>query len=309
VVRPADHLGASVDPTREFPFDVLGVAELIAFAEDELLGPGIGRGRSEVLAEPQRRGDGEPAGMARVLHRQRHVGAERPPGDGQRKIIRDRRRKVTQRRLRVEPFADSTVVGTLAPLDAAEVEAEAGHAPAGQGLEQRAVDDRSHRSPVEGMGVADHQPGARVFGEGHLSLDAQTVLGREQHVTTMPAMPDVAPIATPITATAEQLAAVKYDDHGLVTCVMQEAGTGRILQVAYMNEEALRRTFETGRMWYWSRSRSEFWRKGDTSGDRQWLREAYYDCDGDALLFVIEQEGKGACHTGERTCFYRAFGA
>ncbi|MBI2168719.1 MAG: phosphoribosyl-AMP cyclohydrolase [Actinobacteria bacterium] len=116
------------------------------------------------------------------------------------------------------------------------------------------------------------------------------------------------PEATPIDAAADQLASVKYDDNGLVTCVMQEAGTGQVLQVAYMNDEALRRTLETGRMWYWSRSRREFWRKGDTSGDRQWVREAYYDCDGDALLFVIEQEGKGACHTGERTCFYRAFG-
>lgn len=116
------------------------------------------------------------------------------------------------------------------------------------------------------------------------------------------------PSASPIAATGEQLAEVEFDDQGLVVCVMQEAGTGRVLQVAYMNEEALRRTLDTGRMWYWSRSRQEFWRKGDTSGDRQWLREAYYDCDGDALLFVIEQEGRGACHTGERSCFHRAFG-
>lgn len=120
-------------------------------------------------------------------------------------------------------------------------------------------------------------------------------------------MPPV-PEPTPIAATAEQMDAVTYDDQGLVTCVMQEAGTGQVLQVAYMNVEALRRTLETGRMWYWSRSRQEYWCKGDTSGDRQWLREAHYDCDGDALLFVIEQEGQGACHTGERSCFYRAFG-
>jgi len=114
--------------------------------------------------------------------------------------------------------------------------------------------------------------------------------------------------ATPIIATDEQLAQVKFDGQGLVVCVMQEAGTGRVLQVAYMNEEALRRTLDSGRMWYWSRSRQEFWRKGDTSGDRQWLREAYFDCDGDALLFVIDQEGRGACHTGERSCFSSAFG-
>lgn len=120
-------------------------------------------------------------------------------------------------------------------------------------------------------------------------------------------MPRV-PEATPITASDDQLGEVRFDADGLVVCVMQEAGTGRVLQVAYMNAEALRRTLETGRMWYWSRSRQEFWRKGDTSGDRQWLREAFYDCDGDALLFVVEQEGRGACHTGDRSCFHRAFG-
>ena len=75
--------------------------------------------------------------------------------------------------------------------------------------------------------------------------------------------------------------------------------------LAWMNEESLRRTLAEGRTVFWSRSRSELWRKGDTSGDRQWLREAYYDCDGDTLLLVVEQEGRGACHTGERTCFHR----
>jgi phosphoribosyl-AMP cyclohydrolase len=116
------------------------------------------------------------------------------------------------------------------------------------------------------------------------------------------------PGATPIDASEEQLASVRYDDRGLVPAVVQEGGTGRVLTLAWMDAEALRRTLETGRMWYFSRSRQEYWRKGDTSGDRQWLREAYYDCDGDTLLFVVEQEGRGACHTGERTCFYRAFG-
>ena len=116
------------------------------------------------------------------------------------------------------------------------------------------------------------------------------------------------PTATPITASEDALAAVRYDDRGLVTAVVQEAGTGAVLMVAYMNDEALRRTLETGRMWYWSRSRQEYWCKGETSGDRQWVRGAFYDCDGDALLFVVEQEGQGACHTGERTCFYRSLG-
>ena len=67
-------------------------------------------------------------------------------------------------------------------------------------------------------------------------------------------------------------------------------------------------TLAEGRMVYWSRSRQEVWRKGDTSGDRQFVRAGYYDCDGDTLLFLVEQEGRGACHTGEYTCFYRAFG-
>jgi len=78
--------------------------------------------------------------------------------------------------------------------------------------------------------------------------------------------------------------------------------------LAWMNEESLRRTLQEGRTVFWSRSRGELWRKGDTSGDRQWVREAYYDCDGDTLLLVVEQEGRGACHTGERSCFFRGFG-
>ena len=78
--------------------------------------------------------------------------------------------------------------------------------------------------------------------------------------------------------------------------------------MAWMNAESLRMTLDEGRMVYWSRSRQELWRKGDTSGDRQYVREAYYDCDGDVLLFQVEQEGQGACHTGARTCFFRRFG-
>jgi len=119
----------------------------------------------------------------------------------------------------------------------------------------------------------------------------------------------VPPTATPIPATAHDLAAVAYNADGLVASIVQEQGTGRVLMFAWMNEESLRRTLETGRTWFWSRSRRELWCKGETSGDRQWVREAYYDCDGDTLLFVVEQEGRGACHTGERSCFFRAFGA
>jgi phosphoribosyl-AMP cyclohydrolase/phosphoribosyl-ATP pyrophosphohydrolase/phosphoribosyl-AMP cyclohydrolase len=115
--------------------------------------------------------------------------------------------------------------------------------------------------------------------------------------------------ATPIAATDEELAAVAYNDDGLVPAIVQEHGTGRVLMLAWMDDEALRRTLAEGRTWFWSRSRREHWRKGDTSGDRQWVREAYYDCDLDTVLLVVEQEGRGACHTGERSCFFRAFGS
>jgi phosphoribosyl-AMP cyclohydrolase len=116
------------------------------------------------------------------------------------------------------------------------------------------------------------------------------------------------PVATPIDATDEQLALVKFDDAGLVPAIVQEEGTGAVLMMAWMTADTLRQSLEEGRTVFWSRSRQEVWRKGDTSGDRQFVRQAFYDCDGDVLLFVVEQEGKGACHTGERTCFYRAFG-
>lgn len=116
------------------------------------------------------------------------------------------------------------------------------------------------------------------------------------------------PAATPVAATDEQLGHVCYNADGLVPAIVQEQGTGQVLMLAWMNEESLGRTLATGRTWFWSRSRQELWCKGETSGDRQWLREASYDCDGDTLLLVVEQEGQGACHTGERTCFYRAFG-
>ena len=117
------------------------------------------------------------------------------------------------------------------------------------------------------------------------------------------------PTATPIAARQEDFDAVTYNADGLVPAIVQEAGTGAVLMMAWMNDASLRKTLETGRTWFWSRSRQEYWCKGETSGDRQWVREAYYDCDGDTLLLVVEQEGRGACHTGERTCFHRAFHA
>ena len=115
------------------------------------------------------------------------------------------------------------------------------------------------------------------------------------------------PTAVPIAVTDEALGEVAFDNDGLVPAIVQEQGTGDVLMMAWMNDESLRQTLETGRTWFWSRSRQEYWCKGETSGDRQYVREAYYDCDGDTLLFVVEQEGKGACHTGERSCFYRSF--
>jgi phosphoribosyl-AMP cyclohydrolase/phosphoribosyl-ATP pyrophosphohydrolase/phosphoribosyl-AMP cyclohydrolase len=116
------------------------------------------------------------------------------------------------------------------------------------------------------------------------------------------------PTATPIPVRQADLDAITYDADGLVPAIVQEEGTGDVLMMAWMNAESLRRTFAEGRMVYWSRSRQELWRKGDTSGEAQYVREAYYDCDGDTLLFKVEQEGGGACHTGNHTCFFRRFG-
>ena len=117
------------------------------------------------------------------------------------------------------------------------------------------------------------------------------------------------PTATPIDVTEEQLAAVKYDDAGLVAAIVQDVTTREVLMVAWMNADTLRQSLQEGRTVFWSRSRQEVWRKGDTSGDRQYIREAAYDCDGDTLLFLVEQEGKGACHTGNHSCFFRSFGS
>jgi phosphoribosyl-AMP cyclohydrolase len=117
------------------------------------------------------------------------------------------------------------------------------------------------------------------------------------------------PVATPIPVLDDEIAQVAFNHEGLVPAIVQEQGTGEVLMLAWMNEDSLRRTLETGRTWFWSRSRQEYWCKGETSGDRQWVREARYDCDVDALLVIVEQEGRGACHTGERSCFYRSFGA
>ena len=111
----------------------------------------------------------------------------------------------------------------------------------------------------------------------------------------------------PITATDEALAAVKYDADGLVPAIVQDASTREVLMMAWMSAETLALTLAEGRTVFWSRSRQEVWRKGETSDERQWVREAYYDCDGDTLLFEVDQDGGGACHTGEYSCFFRSF--
>ena len=103
----------------------------------------------------------------------------------------------------------------------------------------------------------------------------------------------------------EILEAVKFDDKGLVVCVMQDYHAKKIRMVAYMNKEALEKTLETKEMYYFSRSRNELWRKGETSGYFQHMKGLSIDCDGDALLFQIEQVGGISCHTGHATCFYR----
>lgn len=98
----------------------------------------------------------------------------------------------------------------------------------------------------------------------------------------------------------------KFDADGLVTCVATDAQTGEVLMVAHMNAPALARTIATGDAWYYSRSRKKLWRKGEESGHTQRVIEMRIDCDQDAVWIRVEQQGPGACHTGRRSCFYRA---
>jgi len=101
------------------------------------------------------------------------------------------------------------------------------------------------------------------------------------------------------------LAALSFDRDGLVAAVAQQHDTGEVLMLAWMNREAVEETLATGRVCYWSRSRKSLWRKGETSGQTQRLVELRVDCDGDALLLLVDQTG-AACHTGTRSCFFRA---
>ena len=101
------------------------------------------------------------------------------------------------------------------------------------------------------------------------------------------------------------LAAVRFDDSGLVPAIAQQHDTGEVLMMAWMNRDALEETLATGRVCYWSRSRGRLWRKGESSGQVQRLVELRLDCDGDTILLRVEQTGV-ACHTGRRSCFYRS---
>ena len=98
---------------------------------------------------------------------------------------------------------------------------------------------------------------------------------------------------------------LKYNEQGLIPAIIQDVKDNEVLMLGYMNEESIKKTIETGRTCFWSRSRQEFWTKGETSGNVQLVKEVLYDCDGDTLLVKVEQVGQGACHTGNRTCFYR----
>lgn len=102
---------------------------------------------------------------------------------------------------------------------------------------------------------------------------------------------------------AEQMG-VRFDEHGLVPCIVQQHDTGEVLMMAWMNAESLALTLSTGTTWFWSRSRQELWNKGTTSGNTQQLKQLLFDCDADTLLALVDSPGP-ACHTGHRSCFYR----
>lgn len=99
---------------------------------------------------------------------------------------------------------------------------------------------------------------------------------------------------------------LKYDEKGLIPAIVQEAATGEVMMMAWMDRKAVELTLQTGYTHFWSRSRQKYWKKGETSGCMQEVKEVLYDCDADTLLVKVVQHGKGACHTGERTCFFRS---
>ena len=98
---------------------------------------------------------------------------------------------------------------------------------------------------------------------------------------------------------------IKFTDDGLVPAIIQEQSTGKVLMMAWMNRDSLQKTVETGKTWFWSRSRQKYWMKGESSGHTQAVKDLAFDCDGDTLLIQVEQEG-AACHEGYKTCFFRS---
>ncbi|MGY2751860.1 phosphoribosyl-AMP cyclohydrolase / phosphoribosyl-ATP pyrophosphohydrolase [Thermostichus sp. MS-CIW-21] len=98
---------------------------------------------------------------------------------------------------------------------------------------------------------------------------------------------------------------LSYNEQGLIPAIVQDYLDGTVLMMAWMNRESLQKTLETGRTWFWSRSRQALWPKGETSGHVQWVKQIRYDCDSDALVILVEQVGEAACHTGARSCFFR----
>ncbi len=101
---------------------------------------------------------------------------------------------------------------------------------------------------------------------------------------------------------------LKYDEKGLIPAIIQDVKSNEVLMMAYMNKTSLERSIESGKTCFWSRSRQKYWVKGETSGNLQIVKEILYDCDEDTLLIKVDQVGSGACHTGNRTCFYRKIG-
>jgi phosphoribosyl-AMP cyclohydrolase len=124
--------------------------------------------------------------------------------------------------------------------------------------------------------------------------------------TREPTVPS--PDSTPTTSIDDAVGGLKFDAAGLLPAVVQDDGDGAVLMVAWMDAEAVRRTLTSGRTWFWSRSRRQYWQKGETSGHVQHVRSVIADCDGDTLLVRVEQVGP-ACHTGTRSCFSHPLGA
>ena len=114
----------------------------------------------------------------------------------------------------------------------------------------------------------------------------------------------VEPVVLEDTANVADQLGVRFDERGLVPCVVQQQGTGEVLMMAWMNAESLALTVSTGTTWFWSRSRQELWTKGATSGNVQHVKRLLFDCDADTLLVIVDSVGP-ACHTGHRSCFYR----